>query len=61
MICVFVARLPKRILELLEASARMDKLTLNEIIIRAQAIMANDRGYRQRIATAAQQPCTSPS
>ena len=41
MICMFIAGLPECIQELLRASARMNKLTLDEIITRARAIMAN--------------------
>ena len=52
--CAFVSGLPKYVQELLQASARMDSLSLDEIVSRARAIMSDDGGYKTRSAAVAQ-------
>lgn len=51
MTCAFVARLPSYVRQHLQASSRMDDITLGQILTRAQAIMLD----RKELVTAAVQ------
>ena len=58
--CAFVAGLPQRVQELLRASARMESLSLDEIVSRARAILADDGRVdnQTNVAAVAQQSKT---
>ncbi|KFD51331.1 hypothetical protein M513_07736 [Trichuris suis] len=59
--CAFVAGLPDHVQDMLRAGARMEDLTLNQLVARARAIMAKESdNYETDMGLAARAPAAAP-